>query len=63
MKKTHAVLSKKQCFILFNLIAFAVLTTSGRLTSSRQSLIGYLLAILVVNGIAAISATNYPQWK
>jgi|HubBroStandDraft_1064217.scaffolds.fasta_scaffold126698_3 TRAP-type uncharacterized transport system fused permease subunit len=63
MKKLHELVSKKQWFILFNLGALVALALSGRLTSSRASLITSLIALLIVNVMAVISAKNYPEWK
>ena len=63
MAKNQAVLTKKQWLILFNVFAIVALASSGRLTASRQSFAAILLAILVVNGVAILTAGNFPEWK
>jgi len=63
MKKLHDLVTRKQWFVLFNLAALAALALSGRLTSSKESLISSLIALLIINGVAAISARNFPEWK
>ncbi len=63
MKSFHEIISRKWWFILFNLGTLLALALSGRLTSSVESAIASLIALLVVNGIAVISARNFPNWK
>jgi hypothetical protein len=63
MKKLHEVVSKKQWFILFNAGTLIALAVSGRLTTSRESVVTSLIALLIINVIAAISARNFPDWK
>jgi hypothetical protein len=63
MRKLHEVVSKKQWFILFNAGTLIALAVSGRLTASRESLVTSLIALLIINLIAAISARNFPDWK
>ena len=61
--KVHEGLTKKQWLILLNVLALALLASSGRLTSSRQSFVAYSLALIVVNGVAVITVSNYSGWK
>jgi hypothetical protein len=63
MKKLHELISKKQWFILFNLVSIVALVLTGRLKWSAESLVTSLIVLLVMNGVAAISARNYPGWK
>ncbi len=63
MRKLHEVVSKKQWFILFNGGTLIALAVSGRLTASGVSLVTSLIALLIINVIAAISARNFPDWK
>jgi len=63
MRKLHEVVSKKQWFILFNGGTLIALAVSGHLTASGESLVTSLIALLIINVIAAISARNFPDWK
>ena len=63
MRKLHELISKKQWFILFNAGTLIALGVTGRLTLSRESLVTSVVALLIMNGIAAISARNFPDWK
>jgi len=63
MRKLHEVVSKKQWFILFNAGTLIALAVSGRLTASGESLVTSLIALLIINVIAAISARNVPDLK
>jgi hypothetical protein len=63
MKSLHELVSKRQWFILFDVGTLVALAVTGRLTSSRQSLLTSLIALLIMNGVAAISARNFPEWK
>jgi hypothetical protein len=63
MKKLHEVVTRKQWFVLFNVVTIAALALTGRLSLSKGNLFPSLLALLVVNGVAAISARNFPDWK
>lgn len=63
MKNFHELVSKKQWFVLFNLGTLIALALDGRLTSSTGSLATSLLALLIMNVVAAISARNFPDWK
>jgi hypothetical protein len=63
MKKFHELISKKQWFIFFNLGCLAMLAVTGDLTSSRESLVASLIALGIMNGVAVLSARNFPDWK
>lgn len=63
MKKLRELVSKKQWFVLFNLVSIVALVLTGRLKWSAESLVTSLIALLVMNGVAAISARNFPEWK
>jgi hypothetical protein len=63
MKKFHELISKKQWFILFNVAALVMLVLQGRLTSGPESLAASVIGLLLINGVAAISARNFPDWK
>ena len=55
--------SKKQCFVLFNVVSVVGLVLTGRLKWSAESIVTSLIALLLMNGVAAISAKNFPEWK
>lgn len=63
MKRFHELVSKKQWFVLFNVVGVIALVLTGRLKWSTESLVTSLIALLVVNVVAAISARNFPEWK
>jgi hypothetical protein len=63
MKKLQELVSKKQWFILFNVGTLIALALAGRLTSSRESLVASLVALIIMNGVAVISSRNFPDWK
>jgi len=63
MKSFHELVSKKQWFILFNVVAIIALVVTGRLKWSTESLVTSLIALLAVNIVAAISTRNFPEWK
>lgn len=63
MKKLQELISKKQWFILFNLVSIVALVLTGRLKWSAESVVASLIVLLVMNGVAAVSARNYPEWK
>jgi len=63
MRKLHELVSKKQWFILFNVASVIALAVTGRLKWSTESLVTSLIVLLVMNGVAAISAKNFPEWK
>jgi hypothetical protein len=63
MKRLHELVSKRQWFILFNVVGVIALVVTGRLKWSAESLVTSVIALLAVNGVAAISARNFPEWK
>jgi len=63
MKSFHELVTRKQWFLLFNLAAIILLVVTGRLEWTVESVVTSLIALAVVNGAAAISARNYPDWK
>ena len=63
MKTFHEMFSKKQCFVLFNVVSVVGLVLTGRLKWSAESIVTSLIALLLMNGVAAISAKNFPEWK
>jgi len=63
MRKLHELVSKKQWFILFNVASVIALAVTGRLKWSAESLVTSVIVLLVMNGVAAISAKNFPEWK
>lgn len=63
MKRLHELVTKKQWFILFNAGTLIALAVTGRLSSSLKSLVASVVALLIMNAVAAISARNYPEWK
>ena len=62
-RKLHELVSKKQWFVLFNFVSVIALAVTGRLKWSAESLVTSLIVLLVMNGVAAISAKNFPEWK
>jgi hypothetical protein len=62
MKSLHELVSKKWWFVLFNVGTLLALAVSGRL-SSLDSAVTSLIALLIVNGTAVISARSFPNWK
>ena len=63
MRKLHELVSKKQWFILFNVASVIALAVTGRLKWSTESLVTSQIVLLVMNGVAAISDKNFPEWK
>ena len=63
MKRLHEFVSKKQWFVLFNVVSVIALAVTGPIMWSAESLVTSLIVLLVMNGVAAISAKNFPEWK
>jgi len=59
----HRLVSKKLWFLLFNVCSISYLIISGRLRLETVSLLSCGLALLLMNGIALISARHFPEWK
>ena len=62
-ERFHQLLTKRQWFILFNVVGIAALLFTKRLNWSLESIIICAVALVVVNFVAAISARRYPHWK
>jgi len=54
---------KKQWFFLFNIVTVVYLVASGKLQFDWVSIVSCALALLVINGMALISAKHFPDWK
>ena len=63
MKELPSIISKRMWFLLFNVGTILYLVLVGRLTWDATSIISYGLALLMMNGIAWISARKYKDWK
>lgn len=63
MKTMHELVTRKQWFVLFNVACVIALVATGRLTSTWESVVSSLLGLGVMNGITAISARSFPNWK
>ena len=59
----HRIISKKLWFLLFNAGSVAYLIGTGRLRWELVSLLICAGALLLMNGIAFLSARNFPDWK
>jgi hypothetical protein len=56
-------ISKKQWFLLFNIVSVLFLIGSGKLQFDWISIVSCALALLLINGMALISARHFPDWK
>jgi hypothetical protein len=63
MNRFHRLISKKLWFFLFNLAAVIYLMVTGSLRWNLISIFSYGVALLLMNGIAWISARKYKDWK
>jgi cytochrome c oxidase subunit IV len=63
MVELPKIMSKKVWFLVFNLGTIIYLTVSGSLRWEVVSIFSYGLALLLMNGIAWISACKYKGWK
>lgn len=59
----HRLISKRLWFLLFNVCTVAYLIGTGRLRWELVSVLICAGALLLMNGIALISARNFPDWK
>ncbi len=50
-------------FVLFNAIAVVYLAATDRLQLNLESVLTAVFVLLLMNGIALISARNFPEWK
>ena len=55
--------TKKQWFILFNCVTILALYLTGNLEFTIKSMVSYLIALALVNGMALISAKKFTDWK
>lgn len=63
MVELPKIMSKKAWFLVFNLGTIIYLIVSGSLRWEVVSIFSYGLALLLMNGIAWISARKYKGWK
>jgi hypothetical protein len=56
-------ISKKQWFFLFNIVTVLCLVASRKLQFDWVSIVSCALALLLINGLALISAKHFPDWK
>ncbi len=59
----HKLVSKKMCFILFNIGTTIYCVLCGQLRWNFTSIFGFCIALLLMNGIALFSARHFPNWK
>ena len=57
------VISKKTWFLLFNVGTTIYMIATGNLHWDATSIFCYSVALLLINGIAWISARKYKGWK
>jgi len=57
------IMPKWTWFLLFNVGTIAYLMISGALRWETDSVISSVIALLVMNGVAWISARKYKDWK
>ena len=56
-------MSKRTCFVLFNLVAISYLIASGNVQLETISIVSYAIALALINGLAWISARKWKDWK
>lgn len=59
----HKLITRKQWYVIFNVMAIGWAIVTGRLQWSAKSIIIAAVALAVMNTIAYISGRNYPDWK
>jgi len=57
------IMSKRAWFLMFNLGTIAYLMIDGTLRWETVSVISCGIALLLINGIAWISARKFKEWK
>jgi hypothetical protein len=62
MKTLHDLISKKQWLILFNVGSVVALLLTGRLRWSRESVLTNIVALLVINGMAAFATRGLQRF-
>ena len=63
MRSFPELISKKVWFLLFNISSIVYLVATGRLRRDALSVVSCLGALLLLNGIAILSARKFPNWK
>jgi hypothetical protein len=63
MVELPRIISKKVWFLIFNVGTIIYLIANGSLHWDAISIVSYGLALLIMNGIALISARKYKGWK
>jgi len=63
MNQLHHSVPKKVWFLLFNVGTILYLILSDDLKWNFISILSYGLALLLMNGIAWLSARRYKDWK
>lgn len=63
MVELPRVISKRAWFLLFNAGTIIYLVVSGSVHWEVGSVLGYGIALLLINGIALVSARKYKEWK
>ncbi len=59
MDRFHRLIGKRLWFVLFNVASILYLGLTGRLQLSFESIVSCVVALLVMNGIALVSARNF----
>jgi len=63
MNQFHKVVSKKMWFLLFNVGTTLYMIVFGHLRWSVISIVSFAVALGLINLIAWISASRFPEWK
>jgi len=63
MNRFHQIVSKKWCFLFFNVGTTIYMVVGGYLHRSFDSIFGFIVALCLMNGIALISSRHFPDWK
>lgn len=59
----HRLISRRMWFLLFNVGTTVYMLLSGHLRGRVDSILAFIVALGVMNGIAWVSARNFPDWK
>jgi hypothetical protein len=59
----HKAIGKKLWFVIFNVVCIAYLAISGRLEWTAESVVSCIFVMLLMNGIALISARKFSDWR
>jgi hypothetical protein len=63
MVDLHKIMSKRMWFLLFNLGTIIYMIVTGSLSWDIVTIASFVFALLLINGIAWISARKYKEWK